>query len=192
MPQDSMRLYRSSRKSINRNIFLTAVVLFMSFCLYAQKSKNRLGDLPSNPQAGHCYVKCFSPDGEKGEWKDIDCLLINYQKLDVIPAEELSKQDKKTLDKVFKTFIKNEYILQLDSYYTSSMSIEDNVILSRERAITIANYLMSKGMAPQYLRINALGPSNMKTGFWYRAINGNSDKWKYLEKEGIWYKTGED
>ena len=72
------------------------------------------------------------------------------------------------------------------------MSIEDNVILSRERPITIANYLMSKGMAPQYLRINALGPSNMKTGFWYRAINGNSDKWKYLEKEGIWCKTGED
>lgn len=171
-------------------------VLFFVICCFLfsflrAQTTNYIPDLPRNPQAGHCYVRCYTADDEKGEWKDIACALVEYQELEVLGSTTLSKGDKKILDKVFRSFIKKGYTLQLDSYYTSNKSIEENIIQSRERAITVANYLVHKGLAPEHLRVNAMGSTNEKTGFWYRAINGVSDKWKYLEKEGIWCKTGD-
>lgn len=158
-----------------KSLLLGLVCCFMVIVTQAQTA-NTMPDLPPNPQAGQCYIKCFPGGGTKGEWKNIDCVLIEHQKLEVLSTSVLSRRDKKTLDKVLKRFIKNGYTLQLDSYYTSSKSIEDNLILSRERAITVANYLVEKGLSPNDLKVNVMGQTDQKTGFWYRAINGNPAK----------------
>lgn len=133
--------------------------------------QNDLTDLPKNPKLGHCYVRCHLAEKEMSKWKDVDCALIDFQKLNILSGDSLTIKDKKRLDKIFKKFIKEGYKLQLDSYYTSSNDIGDDVIASRERAIKVANYLVTIGYNPQLIKVSALGPTQNKTGFWYRVIN---------------------
>ncbi len=149
---------------------LTLIISLLA--AFITSAQNKEIDLPPNPQSGHCYVRC-QVNGSFQKWRDVDCALVQFQKLEVLSRDELSKKDKKELSKVFKKFIKEGYKLQLDSYYTSSASIPDNVIESRERAITVANYLVSLGYSPELLKVNALGSTQKKTGFWYRVINTN-------------------
>lgn len=123
---------------------LVVLSSFLIICTVGAQTPNAINDLPANLSPGDCYVRCYKDEGEKVDWKAIDCVLINYQKLAVFQKNELSKSDKKTLDKIFKKFIRKGYTLQLDSYFTSSNSIEYNVNKSRSRAITVANYLVNK------------------------------------------------
>lgn len=148
-------------------------LVFSFLVVFVAKAQQKQIDLPPNPKAGHCYVRC-QVNGNFQQWKDVDCALVEFQKLDVLAAKQLSQKDKKKLSREFRKFIKEGYKLQLDSYYTSSASVSDNVIESRERVILVANYLVSIGYSPDLLKVNALGPTQNKTGFWYRVINTNS------------------
>ncbi len=145
-------------------LFLGALSIFNGL---AQDSR----DLPKNPQPGHCYVRCQGKDDAMEEWKDIECALVEHQKLSVLTNDELSSRDKKTLDKTFQKFINEGYKLHIQSFFTSVASTEDNIIMSRERVITVANYLVEIGYDPDLIVVNALGPTEKKMGFWYRAIN---------------------
>ena len=150
------------------NIFCFLFVL----SIQAQNT-NTILDLPSNARPGHCYVRCTEKDGTMQEWRDVECALVEFQKLEVLKSDMLSKRDMKNLEKIFRKFIKEGYRLQLDSYFTSSLSTDENVILSRERAITVANYLVGLGYAPELIKVNALGPTQRKNGFYYRVINAS-------------------
>lgn len=155
------------------NPFLSSTLCLLFVLSTQAQTTNTVPDLPRNPQPGHCYVRCSSKDGTLQEWKDVECALVAFQKLEVLESNTLSKRDKKNLEKIFRKFIKEGYRLQLDSYYTSSRSTEENVILSRERAITVANYLVGLGYTPELIKVNALGPTQRKNGFYYRVINAS-------------------
>ncbi len=151
------------------------VIIFVALTLPScsvQQNASKISDLPRNPQPGHCYVRCAENNSTKLKWKDIDCALVAFQKLDVLlQGDVLSKRDEKILEQTFRKFIEEGYRLQLDSHYTSVGSIEDNIIQSRERGITLANYLVGLGYSSDLIIVNALGSGQKKTGFYYRVVN---------------------
>lgn len=155
------------------------IVVFLIVVLVSTMGFSQNYDLPSNPEPGKCYVKCYSDTKKKTKWDEIHCALVNYQTLKVAienPEKELSKKDIKVIDKELVPFIKKGYKLHIRSHYTSSAPDSIQVKMSSQRAILIGNYLVKKGMDPDLLLINSLGSSKAKKiEIEYRIINVSLD-----------------
>jgi len=151
-------------------IYIVLLVTMLTTSVYAQSY-----DVPSNPEPGKCYIKCFKKDKKKIKWEDIDCAFVNYQKLDVSledPDQPLSKKDLKIINKKLVPYIQKGYRLQIQSHYVSSAPDSINVKISSQRAIAVGNYLVEQGMDPALLLINSLGSSKAKKSeIEYRVVN---------------------
>ena len=142
------------------------------FCVtvYAQNI-----DLPPNPEAGECYVKCFNKKKEKIKWREINCALLSFQTLDVTIYDinqGLSDSDILTIETTLIPFVKEGYTVHLQSHYVSKESESNNLETATERAVLIGNYLIKKGMNPEFLIVNSFGDSKSdKTSVEYRIVN---------------------
>lgn len=151
-------------------IYVVILVAMLTTSVYAQTY-----DLPPNPEPGKCYVKCFNENKKKIKWEELDCALVDYQKLDVSlehPDQSLSKKDVRILNRKLVPYIEKGYKLQIRSHYVSNATDSINVTVSSQRAIAVGNYLVEKGMSPALLSINSLGSSEAdKTKIEYRVVN---------------------
>ncbi|WP_379978157.1 OmpA family protein [Dokdonia ponticola] len=151
-------------------IYVVLLVAMLTTSVYAQTY-----DLPPNPEPGKCYVKCFNENKKKIKWEDIDCALVNYQKLDVSlenPDQPLSKRDLKIINRKLVPYIKKGYRLQIQSHYVSNAPDSINVKISSQRAIAVGNYLVERGMNPALLFINSLGSAEAKKSeIEYRVVD---------------------
>jgi len=151
-------------------IYVVLLVTMLATSVYAQSN-----DLPPNPESGKCYIKCFNDNKKNIKWEDIDCALVNYQKLDVSlenPDQPLSKKDLKMINKKLVPYVKKGYRLQIRSHYVSNAPDSINVKISSQRAIAVGNYLVEQGMDPALLFINSLGSSKAKKiEIEYRVVN---------------------
>lgn len=151
-------------------IYIVLLVAMLTTSVYAQTY-----DVPPNPEPGKCYIKCFNEDKKKIKWEDIDCALVNYQKLDVSlenPDQPLSKKDLRILNRKLVPYIQKGYRLQIRSHYVSNAPDSIHVKISSQRAIAVGNYLVEQGMDPALLFINSLGSSKAKKiEIEYRVVN---------------------
>ena len=141
--------------------------------------KKEQNDLPPNPKAGHCYVRCFDTKQEiqKVIWKDVDCFLVRPEKLAIKlngMGRDMSLEDMKYLKKELKPFLKKEniMILEIISSYGSDATKAVNTSKATERAVLVAEYLVTLGMNKDYLKIRTIS-TEKDTGFSYRALSAS-------------------
>lgn len=151
-------------------ITIVLVFVLMSIMGFSQNY-----DLPTNPEPGKCYVKCYKEEKRITKWEVIDCALVSFQSLDVKfenTNNELSWNDIKVINKKLVPFIKTGYRLNMLSHYVSNASDSINIKISSERAIAIGNYLVERGMNPKLIAVKSYGNSRSdKTMLEYRIIN---------------------
>lgn len=141
--------------------------------------KKEQNDLPPNPKAGHCYVRCFDTKQEiqKVIWKDVDCFLVRPEKLAIKlngMGRDMSLEDMKYLKKELKPFLQKEniMILEIISSYGSDATKAVNTSKATERAVLVAEYLVTLGMNKDYLKIRTISTEKY-TGFSYRALSAS-------------------
>lgn len=164
-------------KNKQKNDYLGGVrgIVFLLCSLFCATVYAQSVDLPPNPEAGKCYVKCFNEKKEKIKWREINCALLNFQTLNVTINDidqGLSKSDIQTIEATLIPFVKEEYTVHLQSHYVSKESESNNLKTATERAVLIGNYLIKKGMNPELLIVNSYGDSKSdKTNIEYRIVN---------------------
>lgn len=164
--------------------------LLVPIGLFAQDKIGTM-DLPPNPKAGHCYVRCLSDSKKKAAWEDVNCALLYMQKIDLAFDEvggTLSKKDKRLLEKKFKKLIKKGAFIQIESHYNQGRSTGQNSAIAKGKSVLVADYLINLGLNPDFLRVSVEGSNKNKTEMNYRIINSHSG-FQYDEKKGFWCKS---
>lgn len=136
--------------------YLIIVFCFFSFFGWTQ-------EMPNNPQPGKCYVRCLE-DGNLSKWKDINCSLIKWKKLDVenYSKTDFSESDTNILDKKIVALLKKGYSLQINSHYDSEANDSINMQYSLRKARQIQAYLNDKTLFEGQMKIIAKGNTNKK------------------------------
>ena len=167
-----------------KSFFILFVVMLITTVMSGQvRFKSGEGmDLPPNPKSGHCYVRCLDRGSvkQKQTWEDVDCAYIKAQKIDVrLNGSDggLSEIDQQNLQKELKTFLAKGNIktLEITSEYGSRAVDSINIKRAIDRAVLVAEYLVSNGMDTDYLKIRAVS-TQKSIGFSYRLINSQKSR----------------
>ncbi|SFI75813.1 OmpA family protein [Olleya namhaensis] len=185
-----------------RKYFILGVSL-LSFAVQAQ-------DMPSNPKAGKCYVRCLSEDNKISDWEELNCDLMSFQelKLENIKSGAFSENDKKNIKSVLKLLDRNLNV-EIRSHFDSNGTEDYNIEQSKKTAKLLLNYLFSnkETIDSKQIRVLAVGNTmplqecaetdncslvyNKNTRFEFRVINRLPDpkegfEWFFEEKTKTW------
>ena len=169
-----------------RCVFLLFITVF-SIHVSAQVTPKRvpldISDFPPNAQDGHCYVRRAVPGKKRVQlqWEDVDCALLNFQKLPVRLdglQGTISKEDNVAIRTVLLPYIKDNYKIEVASHYDSRAAETINVKRSLNRGITLANHLVDIGVPPELISLRARGNLDKAKyiGFTYRLVNQSKEK----------------
>ncbi|MBU2939751.1 OmpA family protein [Lacinutrix sp. C3R15] len=158
------------------------------FFIFSANCLSQNNNLPKNPQPGKCYIRCIN-EGVL-DWKTISCDLLsknNELSINITPnTEEISKRDKKIIDRKIVKLIKKDFVVLIEVHHDSKKSDIINKDISNKKAQLISAYLEGLDIPKEMVWINYFGNAKAKN----KCVNNTSNCDKlYLENSKITYKV---
>jgi len=102
---------------------------------------------------------------EQTNWKEVDCDVLEYRKLDLEFYENsgvLTEKDKKYLKNRMLEFINEGVAIEIASHFDSNESSVINMFKSVEAGVTISDYLYSIGVDSSQIVVSGYGDKKPK------------------------------